>query len=85
MKDTQINRVINKLNRDGFITRNECLRNYISRLGAHINTLRKMGWEIEDGVYTDDKKDFIYQVKKSPMKRVIYKVGDKIIETFTKI
>ena len=79
-KQTQIERVINKLNRDGFITRNECLRNYITRLGAIICSLRKMGWEIQDGEYTDDK-DFIYRVKKNPLTKSVYTLpnGKQII------
>lgn len=43
MKKTQLQRVRNKLMRDGFITRNECLKNYISRLSAIIYTLQKEG------------------------------------------
>jgi hypothetical protein len=36
---TQLERVKGKILRDGYITRNECLRNYISRLSAIIYTL----------------------------------------------
>lgn len=82
-KDTQINRIINKLNKDGFITRNECLRNYISRLGAHIATLKKAGWDFEAGSYKQGH-DYIYRVRKSPFKKVIYKVGERTIETYAK-
>ena len=44
---TQIEFVKNKLKEKGFITRNEALRNYISRLGAIIHLLKKDGWIIE--------------------------------------
>lgn len=79
-KQTQLERVINKLNRDGFITRNECLRVYISRLGALINKLKVAGWEFEEGEYTDNG-DYIYRVKESPYHKVVYTLpnGKEII------
>jgi hypothetical protein len=36
--------VIEQLNNSGEITRNQCLKNYISRLGAIICQLKKEGW-----------------------------------------
>lgn len=82
-KDTQLQRIINKLNRDGFVTRNQALsqRPAITRLGAIICTLEKMGWEIEAG-YTEDGKDYVYKTKTSPLKKIYYKIGDKIIEAY---
>lgn len=73
MKKTQKERVIGKLNKDGFITRNECLRNYISRLSAIIQDLEVDGWEFEAG---DTYKDYKYKVIKSPFREIIYKVAD---------
>ena len=40
---TQKQWVLNRLETNGYITRNECLRNYISRLGAIIADLKKDG------------------------------------------
>lgn len=44
---TQIDFVKSELEKNGSITRNECLRNYISRLGAIIDVLKKQGWDFE--------------------------------------
>lgn len=79
---TQKDRVVSKLLKDGFITRNECLRNFISRLGAIICDLEREGWEFE-AKYTKDR-DYLYKVLKCPLKKVIYTVGDKQIVTYTK-
>lgn len=57
MKQTQIEWVVSKLETNGSITRNECLRNYISRLGAIIAELKKHGWEFE-AHYEDVKTPF---------------------------
>ena len=43
----------------GYITRNECLRNYISRLGAIIHTLKSEGWDFK-GEYVKTKNGNIY-------------------------
>jgi hypothetical protein len=57
MHKSQKQRIIAKLKRDGTVSRNECLRNYISRLGAIICLLKKQGWEFE----TSEKDgDYIY-------------------------
>lgn len=76
-KPTQKQRVINKLVRDGFITRNECLKVYISRLSAIIQILEQEGWEFEA---RDKEKDYIYKVLKCPLKKQVYKLpnGDEI-------
>jgi len=71
-KPTQKQRVIGKLKRDKFITRNECLQNHITRLGAIINELNKDGWELV-GEY-DEKGDYVYTLKASPIKKIVYKV-----------
>lgn len=44
---TQKERIIFKLQRDGYITRNECLPRFISSLGAIICTLKKEGWKFK--------------------------------------
>jgi hypothetical protein len=57
----QIDRVKFKLKRDGFITRNECLSQYpaITRLSAHILTLKKEGYQFK---VEDDGRDYKYKV-----------------------
>ena len=59
----------------GKVSRNDCLKRYITRLGALILNLKKEGWEI-NGYYQDTEygKDYIYELKHSPLKKVIYKV-----------
>ena len=55
----------------GYITRNECLRMFISRLGAIVCTLKKEGMDItaewKDG-------DYIYKLNDRPKSVEIYKV-----------
>lgn len=57
-KKSQIERIKFKLKRDGFITRNECLRQYpaITRLSAHILTLKKRGYQFK----VEGGKDYKY-------------------------
>ena len=68
---TQKEWVENILIADGKITRNKCLRNYISRLGAIISMLKKDGYEFETQ-YVDVQtpfgtgKDYEYKVVKYP-------------------
>jgi len=54
---TQRQWVENQLHENGYITRNQCLRNYISRLGAIIADFKKDGWEFE-AHYIDVKTPF---------------------------
>jgi len=58
---SQIDRIKGKLKRDGFITRNECLQQYpaITRLSAHILTLKKEGYQFK---VEEDKRDYKYVV-----------------------
>lgn len=59
--------VIEHLNACGFISRNTCLKNYISRLGAIIHRLKKEGWSfVTEWRETEYSKDFIYRVKDNP-------------------
>lgn len=70
---TQKQWVENQLIANKKITRNQCLRNYISRLGAIISMLKADGYEFETG-YVEVKtpfgkgKDFQYTVTKYPAK-----------------
>lgn len=68
-KITQLEWVKQKLEKDGYITRNECLRNYISRLGAIISVLKEQGYEFEVGYVKVEtmfgtSKDYKYTLKK---------------------
>jgi len=71
---TQKEWVENKLIKNGKITRNECLRNYISRLGALIALLKNDGWEFKTS-YIDVEtpfgagKDYEYKVVKCGKKQ----------------
>lgn len=72
-KRTQLELIRRKLVDDGFITRNECLKMYITRLGARINDLLREGWEIRgEYVKTPYGKDYKYTLIRGRMKRVAY-------------
>jgi len=68
---TQKEWVAGQLASTGTISRNQCLRNYVSRLGTIITDLKKEGWEFE-AHYQDVKtpfgsgKDYIYRVTYIP-------------------
>lgn len=72
---TQQKIVERKLVDDGFVTRNWALQNYISRLGAIINKLRREGWEISAGEYVTTRtgKDFKYSLINGKLKKVAYR------------
>lgn len=59
--------VLGQLLENGYITRNECLKNYISRLGAIICDLKKEGYDFSAGyVKTVYGKDFRYDLISRP-------------------
>lgn len=62
-KPKQLERVLFKMNRDGFITRNEGLRVIpaITRLGAVIHALKKEGYRIKGRDY---QNDYVYEFLK---------------------
>lgn len=62
---SQKDRIIGQLVRYGFISRNACLKNYISRLSAIILDLKKEGWGFEAH---DEMGDYVYSVTKMPFK-----------------
>lgn len=47
MKKTQYNIVLRHLIKYGYVTRNWCLRRYVSRLSAIIYVLKKQGYRFE--------------------------------------
>ncbi len=62
-KKTQLEWIKDKLIVHGEISRNECLKNYISRLGARIVDLKKMGFRFE----TERRGgDYIYKLIEQP-------------------
>lgn len=79
-KVTQKDRVVKRLKDVGQITRNECLRNYISRLGAIICDLTKEGWSFDT---KNVKGDYVYVVTKAPYRKVTYTLptGETITAT----
>lgn len=81
---TQKQWVENRLIENGKITRNECLKNYISRLGAIIPMLKEDGYDFDAGyieVLTPfgKGKDYQYIVTKYPAE-IKKHIGAEIIE-----
>lgn len=75
MKQSQEKFVINQLKLNGFISRNFCLENYVSRLGAIICDLKKDGWDFDAKYVTGKKgKNFVYYVTKTPLKQQTFSV-----------
>lgn len=61
LNETQLDFVIRHLNMHGYVTRNTCLKSYISRLGALINILEKKGYKFQAKyVTTPNGKDYKY-------------------------
>lgn len=79
MKESQKQRIIKKLLRDGHISRNECLRNFITRLSARISDLEEAGWRF---VTDNSNSDYKYTIEVCPLTRSVYKVGEKEITTY---
>jgi len=84
MKYSQKQFVLNELKTKGHITRNYCLKNFISRLGAIILTLKKEGYIIEGkNLKSDNGIDYIYRlkgtrglyIKQEEINNEVYKVG----------
>jgi len=64
LNQTQQSWVIAQLKRNKKISRNHCLKNYISRLGAIIKRLEYSGWVFKKG-YTENF-DYEYHLVKMP-------------------
>lgn len=81
---TQTKWVMAKLRNDGYVTRNEALQQYISRLGAIILNLKDNGWQIEGGYEkTANGKDYKYKLVTAPrqiaFKEVINPDGSRVM------
>lgn len=71
---TQENIIINQLKTNKFVSRNWCLAQYISRLGALIQKLEKKGWVFNSHyIKTEKGKDFIYDLVSEPPLNVYQK------------
>jgi hypothetical protein len=82
MKKTQLETVKKQLLETGQVSRNWCLQNFISRLGAIACDLKAEGFELEgEYVKTTNGKDYVYKLKKSPYKRVEYRVEGRLVAT----
>jgi len=74
--------VIKHLREHGEISRNYCLQNYISRLGAIICDLKKEGYEFEaEFRKTTSGKDYVYKLKTNPFQKKEYWVDGKLVAT----
>lgn len=60
MKQSQEAWILSRLSKTGSISRNECLKMYISRLGAHIGNLKLKGYKFE-GKYVKTKNGRNYK------------------------
>ena len=60
---TQLARIIEILERDGEISRNQCLSIFISRLASRIDDLERLGWRFES---EQRGRDDIYNVVATP-------------------
>lgn len=87
-KQTQLNYVKNELLKNCFISRNDALKSYCTRLSARIQDLVDDGWVIEGRwVKTETGKDYQYFLISSPYKKVEYRVPSlgKIITAYEKV
>jgi hypothetical protein len=72
-KLSQKQRIINKLLKDGEVSRNSALSNFISRLGAIICRLEKEGWKFSaEYEKTEKGQDYIYRIIHCPYKKQEY-------------
>lgn len=55
--------VKDQLEREGRISRNQALRNFVSRLASRIADLRQEGWEFD---IKREEGDYVYVVKERP-------------------
>jgi len=62
MKQTQMDIIKAELKRSGKISRNWCLKRFITRLSAYILFLRNEGWKFKAG-FTENN-DYLYVVIK---------------------
>jgi len=73
--NSQKSRILRKLNKDFFVTRNECLSQFpaITRLVALICDLRKIGYEFD----TEDKNGDYKYIWTNPKPKEVFEVVEK--------
>lgn len=79
---TQRQWAIRQLLENGYVTRNQALNNFISRLGSIICSLKKEGWSIEGkNIKTAYGKDYEYRLLpvKQPLELKVYRVNGEIV------
>ena len=65
---SQKKKVLEQLNKNGYVSRNWAIQNYITRLSAIILTLKKEGLKLDgEHLKTQNRADYIYRFKMSPM------------------
>lgn len=75
MKKSQEQWVIEQLKLNGYISRNLCLQERITRLGAICCNLKKEGWDFEAKyVKENGGKNYYYYVLKTPLKKIVYTI-----------
>ncbi len=69
MKQSQLDFIKSELRNNKEISRNFCLSNYISRLGARIDDLEKDGW-----VFETERRDgnYVYKMVKCGDKETLF-------------
>ncbi len=80
MKKSQKQFVLDTLRKEGKISRNFCLQNYISRLGAIVCNLRKEGMNIE-AEFKDN--DYMYRLMDTPKVTEYFVGGVKVSQKTT--
>ena len=70
---SQTEYVITLLKNYGYVDRNNCLEQRLTRLGAIICNLKKLGWDFRaEFVKEKGGKNFYYYATKSPLKVLQY-------------
>lgn len=63
---TQKQIIINQLKKHGYISRNFCLENFISRLGSRIYDLQNEGFKFTENHKGENPRDYYYYLKSEP-------------------
>ena len=74
-KLSQKERIKKRLLEVGHISRNDCIRNYITRLSAYILELKQEGWDFET---KEVNGDYIYTATKTPFMIAKYTLSNGI-------
>ena len=77
-KPSQKDRIVKHLLQHGEVRRNYFVNlpyDKILRLGAITDELENEGWEFDAG-YTERREDYVYKIKRSPLKKIIYTIPD---------